>query len=299
MAPPADAKLVQEPSAPPVAPFVMDEGPDVSAGTAAPAAEGPKAAAEVQVGPVQTETVQSGPAEAAQAPEKTPEEEEKFAYKTWHRLHLVLGGGGSFASRVYGEAEPFNLAAQSLKGPMLFIQPTFTVFTLNPREEKPNGDFELRVGADVKTHFLTNSPDQSIPDSSVTALSVDGLVEGAYYVHRNFAVGLNGHIGRMGLISSNADVGAPFDASFDWGSEGGLSAGGQLFFGFWDGNIRLAFNVDSMLTAFDLNAGEGNPALRTKMDPIIGFGLGVDPIGIIRSLSMPESKSTEGKKKSE
>jgi hypothetical protein len=238
---------------------------------------------------------QAGAATApGQSPRNTPEEKSAFEYKFWHRLHLTLGGGGSFGTRVYGEAEPFNLAAQKLSGPMLFFQPTITLLATNPREEKPNGDFELRAGFEVKDHFLSNDAEQSVPESSVSALSVGALVEGMYHLHRHFTVGANGHFGPMGLISDNADVGAPFSATLEWGSEQLWNAGFQVFLGFWDNNVRAAFNYDATLGNFDLAAGPGNPDLKTAMDPIVGFGIGVDPIGIIRTLSA--EKSDEGNK---
>lgn len=285
MAPPVEAKKPEEV---PASPFVIDEEPAPTEAPAAPAEDPPAAPAPKPIASGHTVPVRIQPSEA------TPEEKSAFEYKFWHRLHLTLGGGGSYGTRVYGEAEPFNLAAQKLSGPMLLIQPTFTILATNARAEKPNGDFELRAGLELKNHFLSNDKDQSLPESSVDARSVAGLVEGIYHIGRHFGLGGNFNFGRMGLISQNADVGAPFDATLEWGSEGMLTVGGQLFATIWEGNFRFGVNYDNPLGAFELDAGSGNPALRTAVDPIIGFGIGADPIGIVRSIV--EGKSGGGDK---
>lgn len=292
MAPPAEATKPSQPAA--ASPFVTEEE------AAPPAAE---AAARVSVVPEQkvVGAAAAQPATAAApapspASQATPEEQSAFERTFLDNLNLVVGGGGSFGTRVYGEPDPFSLAAQKLKGPMIFFQPSYSILATNARAEKPNGDFELRLGADIKNHFLSNSPEQSLPDSDVSALSAGLMVEPMYHVLRHFSVGANVNFGRMFLHSDNADVGAPFTATFDGDSLWNLGA--QVFLAFWDGNVRASFNYDTTFGALNLDAGPGNPALRTAMDPIVGFGIGVDPLGIISTVSHGSSGDGAKEKKS-
>jgi len=120
-------------------------------------------------------------------------------------------------------------------------------------------------------------------DSSVTALSLGGLVEGNLSFHQHFGLGLNATLGYMGLISSDADVGAPFTASFDWGSEGSLHVGAQLYAHTWNQAIRVGVGLDSMPTGFSLATAPGQPDLLVNYGPTWTLFIGLDAIRMIRN----------------
>jgi hypothetical protein len=188
------------------------------------------------------------------------------------------------------------MSAQKIGGPMVFFQPTLTLFATDPRKEKPNGDLEIRAGLDIRNHFLTNENKQSVPEVSVDALSVGPMVEGIYHFSRGFGLGANFHFSRMGLMSDNADVGAPFTATLKWGEDWMWNPGLQGFLTFWDGNLRALVNYDATAGSFEIDTGPGNPALQTSMEPIFGFGIAFDPIGIARSISEGSSSGDKEKK---
>ena len=225
--------------------------------------------------PTPTRTANPTPTEPAAAT--------TWDYNFWRRFHLVVGGGGSFGSSVHGTSEPFASTAQGLGGGHFFLQPTLSALATGNGFDRPNGLFELRLGLDIRDHILSNPSNPGVPDSDVNAFSIGLLVEPIVNIHRHFGIGGNINLGYRALFSDNADVGAPFPANLD--GDGGFAVGGQVFLNFWDGNIRLGGSIDATPTEFDLDAGPGNPPLRTGIDPIWGVFLGLDVTGIIRSAS--------------
>ena len=155
---------------------------------------------------------------------------------------------------------------------MIFFQPAISAVSL------PNFDF--RVGADFRISPLGVARRTGAPDSSITATSIAGMVEGTYLPHRHFGIGLNLAVGYMGLSSSNADVGAPYSATFDFGQQGGAYVGAQLFLTSWNQALRLGVSVDSMPGGFGLPTGTPSPDVHTVMDrPMVTLFAGVDLIG--------------------
>lgn len=189
------------------------------------------------------------------------------------RFHFVLGGGYNFGTRVAPNAEPFSSAAPSYNGGSLYFQPSFSVL--------PAGIFDLRAGAQLGTHILGIPRSAGSVSSSVNALSLGALVEGNLNIHQHFGVGLNASLGYMGLLSSDADVGAPFTASFDWGQQGGLHVGAQLYLSTFNQAIRAGVALDSMPTGFGLPTAPGQPDLLVGYGPTWTIFAGIDPFRIV------------------
>jgi len=191
------------------------------------------------------------------------------------RFHFVIGGGYNFGTKIAPSDAPFSTAAPSYRGGSLYFQPSFSVFQ--------NNLFDLRLGANLGVAPLSIPRSPGSVDSSVTALSLGGLVEGNLSFHQHFGLGLNASLGYMGLISSDADVGAPFTASFDWGSEGSLHVGAQLYAHTWNQAIRVGVGLDAMPTGFSLATAPGQPDLLVNYGPTWTIFLGLDAIRMIRN----------------
>lgn len=189
------------------------------------------------------------------------------------RFHFVLGGGYNIGTRVAPNAEPFSSAAPNYNGGSLYFQPSFSIL--------PSGLFDLRAGAQLGTHILGIPRSAGSVSSSVNALSLGALVEGNLNFHQHFGLGLNATIGYMGLMSSDADVGAPFTASFDWGQQGGLHVGAQLFLSTFNQAIRAGVALDSMPTGFGLPTASGQPDLLVGYGPTWTVFAGIDPFRIV------------------
>jgi hypothetical protein len=190
------------------------------------------------------------------------------------RFHFVIGGGYNFGTRVNPSAEPFSSAAPSYTGGSLYFQPSYSLFN-------PSGIFDLRLGANLATHILSIPRSPGSTSSSVNGLALAGLVEGNLNIHQHFGIGLNASLGYMGLMSSDADVGAPFTASFDWGEQGGLYVGAQLYALTFNQAIRLGVALDSMPTGFGLPTAPGQPDLLVGYGPAWTIFAGLDPFRIV------------------
>lgn len=193
----------------------------------------------------------------------------------WDNLHLVIGGGYNFGTSVAAGSEPFRSAAPNYTGGSLYIQPSYSLFQ--------NRLFDFRLGASLGIFPLSIPRSPGSVDSSVTALSLSGMGEANVSFHQHFGLGLNFALGYMGTMSSNADVGAPFTATLDWGSEGGLHVGAQLYAHTWNQAIRLGVGLDAMPTGFGLTTAPGQPDLLVNYGPTWTVFLGVDPVRMIRN----------------
>lgn len=191
-------------------------------------------------------------------------------------LHLVIGGGYNFGTSVAPGSEPFRAAAPNYTGGSLYFQPSYSLFQ--------NHFFDFRLGANLGVQFLNIPRSPGSISSSVTALSLDGLAEGNFSFHQHFGLGLNFALGYQGLMSSDADVGAPFTATFDWGSEGGLHVGAQLYAHTWNQAIRAGVALDAMPTGFGLTTAPGQPDLLVNYGPTWTIFLGIDPVRMIRNI---------------
>jgi hypothetical protein len=225
--------------------------------------------------PASATDASAAPAATPAEKEATPTEDNASKDSFWKRLHLVVGGGYNFGSRFYPDAEPFNSAAPKYRGMMFLFQPSYSLFAPS--------SFDLRVGADLRTHFLGIPKTAGSVDSSVSAISLGGLVEGNVAFHDAIGVGANIALGYMGLSSSDADVGAPFTATFDWGQQGGIFVGLQAYLNFWKNAFRLGASFDMMPGGFSLPTSQGNPDLQTSVDPMISVFGGADIFQIIRN----------------
>jgi hypothetical protein len=116
------------------------------------------------------------------------------------------------------------------------------------------------------------------------------MIEGIYLPHQHFGIGANLAFGYMGLSSSNADVGAPYSASFDFGSEGGAYIGAQLFVTTWNQAIRAGVSLDTMPGGFGLATGTSSPAVSTVMPPMWTVFVGIDPIQMISNFVAPSPR---------
>ncbi len=198
------------------------------------------------------------------------------ARNAWDNLHLVIGGGYNFGTSVGATSEPFRSAAPNYTGGSLYFQPSYSLFQ--------NSFFDFRLGAGLGVHPLSIPRSPGSVDSSLTALNLSGLAEGNFSFHQHFGLGLNFALGYMGLMSSNADVGAPFTATLDWGSEGGLHVGAQLYAHTWNQAIRAGVAMDAMPTGFGLTTAPGQPDLLVNYGPTWTIFLGVDPVRMIRNI---------------
>jgi hypothetical protein len=190
------------------------------------------------------------------------------------RFHFVLGGGYNFGTRINPSAEPFSSAAPSYNGGSLYFQPSYSLLP-------PTGLFDLRLGASLATHILSIPRTPGSTSSSANALALAGLVEGNLNIHQHFGIGLNAGLGYMGLMSSDADVGAPFTATFDWGDQGGLYVGAQLYVSTFNQAIRAGVALDSMPTGFGLPTAPGQPDFLVGYGPTWTIFAGVDPFRIV------------------
>src|SRR5262249_17109689 len=158
----------------------------------------------------------------------------------WRRSHFVVGGGLSpFGTRTYIDAPVYERAAPTYGTPggMFFIQPSASVYL--------NEIVDFRLGLDARFHFLGRTKTTGAPDSSITAIALSPLMaELKLNPHPMFGLGANVAFGYMGLSSSHADVGAPFDATLDFGDQGGFFFGLQAFLDTWNGAIRLGYSLD-------------------------------------------------------
>ena len=268
---------------PVVDPLHADAGPLPSAEPASPPPP-PASTVTADPAPVQPPVAANPPPQAAeQASSYDPD-------GVLGRLHFVLGGGYNFGTRVNPSAEPFSSAAPSYTGGSLYFQPSYSLL-------RPTGLFDLRLGANLGVHILSIPNSPGSVDSSVNALSLSGLVEGNFNIHQHFGVGLNASLGYMGLMSSDADVGAPFRATFDWGEQGGLHVGAQLYLSTFNQAIRAGVALDSMPTGFGLPTAPGQPELLVGYGPTWTIFAGVDPFRIVdfvqRGSSRGNNSSTE------
>jgi hypothetical protein len=269
----AEAKVV-------VDPLHADDAAPTS--SAAPAAVAAPQKADANAEPAVTIRSVPAAAETSPAPAATPKEKELAPAEDssskdsfWKRLHLVVGGGYNFGSRFYPDAEPFNSAAPKYRGTMFLFQPSYSLFAPS--------SFDLRVGADLRTHFLGIPKAAGSVDSSVNAISLGGLVEGNFAFHDAIGAGANIALGYMGLSSSDADVGAPFTATFDWGQQGGIFVGLQAYLNFWKNAFRFGASYDLLPGGFGLPTSPGNPDLQTSVDPMFSVFAGADIFQIIRN----------------
>ncbi|MFO1463846.1 MAG: hypothetical protein U1F66_08700 [bacterium] len=194
----------------------------------------------------------------------------------WDKLHLVIGGGYNFGTSFAPGSEPFRHAAPGYTGGNLFFQPSYTLFQ--------NNFFDFRLGAGLGLQFLSIPRRPGSVDSSVTALSLDGIAEGNFSFHQHFGLGLNIALGYQGLMSSNADVGTPFTASFDWGSQGGFHLQPQLYAHTWNQAIRAGVELSWMPAGFGLPTSRGQPDLLINPGPSWTLFFAIDPVRMIRNI---------------
>jgi|GEM_PF-2518755 len=237
----------------------------------------PADAAPVAVTPVTVTADAQPPANPAQAaPQAAATDPHPPLNEFWRRLHLTIGGGYNTGTRVYGNPEPYNSAAPSYNGGSLFIQPSVTVFD--------NRYIDFRLGAGFGAHFLSVPRSAGSVDASVSAFSLALTPEINVFFHDHFGLGLNASIGYMGLSGSNTDVGAPFTATLDFGQQGNLYVGAQLYAHAWGGAFRAGVSLDAMPGGFSLPAGGSNPDLLTSMNPMWTVFLGVDAFQLVRNI---------------
>ncbi|MFO1519962.1 MAG: hypothetical protein U1F57_09920 [bacterium] len=189
------------------------------------------------------------------------------------RLHLVIGGGYNTGTQVAIDADAYRNAAPSYRGGMFLLQPSYSVFL--------NRNFDIRIGGDLRYSSLSVEPRAGRADSSIGALSLGGMLEGAWLPHQHFGIGLNLALGYMGLMSSNADVGAPVTATLDFGREGGFFLGVQPFVTFLNQVVRVGVSIDTMPGGFRMDTGAGNPPVATSVRPMITPFIGIDGMEII------------------
>lgn len=198
-----------------------------------------------------------------------------YEYTFWRRLHLNVVGGYNFQTRIFPDAEPFRRAAPAYSGGHIGLQPSVSL--LQP------GVFDFRLGVDWRTRVLSIPRSAGSVDSSVTAMNLGILAEANVYFHQAIGLGAQVNLGYAGLISSNADVGAPHSASFDFGQQGGLGVGFMAYLNFWRGAFRLGGGVDLLPTGFALPAGGTNPDLQVSVQPQWNIFAGVDIFQLIRN----------------
>ena len=261
---------------PVVDPLHADAGPVPAAEPAAP-----PAAPVVNPEPVQPQTA---PVVANPAPQAAEQASSYDPNSFLGRFHFVLGGGYNFGTRVNPSAEPFSSAAPSYSGGSLYFQPSYSILN-------PSGIFDLRLGASLATHILSIPRSPGSVNSSVNGLALAGLVEGNLNIHQHFGIGLNAGLGYMGLMSSDADVGAPFRATFDWGDQGGLYVGAQLYLSTFNQAIRAGVALDSMPTGFGLPTAPGQPDLLVGYGPTWTIFAGIDPFRIVDFVQRGSSSS--------
>jgi len=208
------------------------------------------------------------------------------ARNAFDNLHLVIGGGYNLGTSFAPGSEPFHSAAPGYNGGNLFFQPSYSVFQ--------NRFFDLRLGANLGMQFLSIPRSPGSVDSSVTALSLDGLAEANFSFHQHFGLGLNVALGYQGLISSNADVGAPFSATFDWGQQGSFHVQGQLYAHTWNQAIRAGVELSSMPAGFSLPTAPSQPDLLVNPGPSWTIFFAIDPIRAIRNFQNGGGGTTPG-----
>ncbi len=208
------------------------------------------------------------------------------ARNAWDNLHFVIGGGYNFGTSFAPGSEPFHSAAPHYNGGNLFFQPSYSLFQ--------NRFLDVRLGANVGFQFLSIPRSPGSVDSSVNAITLDGMAEANLSFHQHFGLGLNFMLGYMGLTSSNADVGAPFSASFDFGSEGSLHLAGQLYAHTWNQAIRAGVEVGGMPAGFSLRTAPGQPDLLVNPGPTWTIFFAVDPVRMIRNFQSGGGGTTPG-----
>jgi hypothetical protein len=286
MAPPAQGPVN---SAPATDLFPPDEG-EAAPATAAPAAPPASSPSSVTVTP-EIQVVAGASSTAPNTAQATDDPEaEKKGRSFSDRLSVIVGGGYTILQpAVRPEAEPFKSAAPTYRGLSFYGQIGYGFL----------GDsaFDLRGGGEFSVSPLSLAPEPGTPESSVTAISLAAYVEAnvAFDPKKFVGLGLSLAGGYRGLESTDADVGAPYSATLDFGSEGGLHLGGKLFLNLWKNNFRLGLALDHMATSFALATGAGNPDLRVQMEPHLYGFLGADVWGIIRDASADSKDKKKSK----
>ncbi len=277
MAPPIRILAAPPSGAPVVDPLHADE----PAAPAAPPPSAPAPAAEPVIHPAPASAVPRGSSAAPAAPasEDTASSRPIFPsrFGDFRRWHLLFGGGYQLGSQIHAEREPFSSAAASYQGIPLFLQPSVSLV------DEPHYDF--RAGLDIGLQFLSVPSNPGTTASSITGLNVGALAEGNYYFAPAFGLGANLSLGYLGLMSSNADVGAPYSATFDWGSEGGLYAGLQGYANFWNNAFRVGVAGRFVPSTFNLATAPGQPDLQIQVDPSLALFLAADVFRIIDNVS--------------
>jgi len=204
-----------------------------------------------------------------------PADEPTGGRSFFNRLSFTIGYGYSALQSAVGETrDPFAAAAPTYRGHSFFFQPGVSIYR--------NRYLDFKGILDLNVRALGLAPDPGNPESSITGLSIAVGPEFSVFPHRHFAIGASAVFGYLGFISSNAEFGGPFNATYDFGEQGGPYLGLRPHLGFWDNNIRIHFGLDLLLTDFDLPSGTGT-SHRIGYGPAGYLGLGVDVLGIIQS----------------
>ncbi|MCC7343430.1 MAG: hypothetical protein IT573_00730 [Deltaproteobacteria bacterium] len=217
-------------------------------------------------------------------PASDPAASAATARNAWDNLHLVIGGGYNFGNSFAPGSAVYRDVAPGYTGGDLFFQPSYSVFQ--------GRIFDFRLGANLGLQFLSIPRRPGSVDSSVTGLAIDAMAEGNFNFHQHFGLGLNVALGYQGWMSSNADVGAPFTATFDFGSEGGFHLQGQGYLHTWNQAIRLGVGVSGVPSGFGLRTAPGQPDLLISPGPAVTLFLGIDPIRMIRNIQHGGGGST-------
>jgi len=176
-------------------------------------------------------------------------------------------------SPVYERAAPHY----GTPGGTFFFQPSYSVYL----DEK----FGVRLGGELGVHSMGREETPGAPGSSLTAVSLAPMVGASWTPHPFASIDFNLSLGYMGLISSNADVGAPFSATLDWGDQGGFYLGLQGCFSTWNQAVGLCYSLSTMPGGYSLPTVPSDPRAASSFDPIHAIILNVNATRFIGNLA--------------
>jgi hypothetical protein len=226
----------------------------------------------------------------AETDAKTPEERSEQSRSLFDQMRWVIYGGWTIEGQhAKPEVEPFSSATPMTRGILIGGQLTY---------EFVGGSVgNFRAGLDVHRRFLSVPRSQGSVDTSYDATFIGALAEGnVNFGDLPVGAGANLSLGLLGLSASNADVGAPYTATFDFGEQGGLGLPFQVYFHGWNNAIRAGFAFDFLPGGFALPTAPGQPDLEMSYGLAPAPFIGIEVSSLISNLSEDSSSEDSAKK---